>query len=126
MDTTVIYRNTFVEKDEVVSLFTRSLTQDTMSLNAKNKGNMNVPFRLFLTFDNAGKVTVAGPPAAAYTVSGNGAFVKKGDTWGNEKRDVLHLKYTVVFGTTTHNFSDTLVLRDRGVKFETFTPVVVQ
>ena len=46
--------------------------------------------------------------------------------WGNEKRDVMHLKYQVDFGTTTHNFTDTLVMRDRGVKFETFTPFIVQ
>lgn len=124
LDTSVIYHNTFVEKDEVVSLFTKSLTQDTISLNAKNRGNLNVPFRLVLNFDNTGKCTVSGPAAATYTVSGNGQFVKKGDMWGNEKRDVLHLKYQVAFGTTTHNLTDTLVMRDRGVKFETFTPLV--
>jgi hypothetical protein len=124
LDTSVIYRNAFVEKDEVVSLFTKSLTQDTISLNAKNRGNLNAPFRLVLTFDNTGKCTVSAPATATYTVSGNGQFVKKGDMWGNEKRDVLHLKYQVIFGTTTHNLTDTLVMRDRAVKFETFTPVV--
>jgi hypothetical protein len=93
-------------------------------LNAKNKGNINAPFRLFLNFDNTGSCTVSGPVGGTYTVSGSGSFVKKGDMWGNEKRDVLYLKYKVEFGTTTHNLTDTLVLRDRGVKFETFTPVV--
>ena len=65
-----------------------------------------------------------GPQGSAYTVSGNGSFVKKGDMWGSEKRDVLHLKYQVNFGTTVHNLTDTLVMRDRAVKFETFNPVV--
>jgi hypothetical protein len=125
LDTTVVYHNAFVEKDEVVSLFTKSMSQDTISLNAKNKGNINAPFRLILTFDSNGKCTVSAPGGASYTVSGNGQFVKKGDTWGNEKRDVLHLKYQVDFGTTTHSLTDTLVMRDRGVKFETFNPVVV-
>jgi len=37
---------------------------------------------------------------------------------------VLHLTYTIDFGTATPTFTDTLVLRDRGVKFETFNPVV--
>lgn len=124
LDTTVVYRNTFVEKDEVCNLFTRSRTQDTISLNAKNKGNVNAPFGLVLNFDNAGKVTVSAPASATFTVSGTGEFVKKGDMWGEQKRDVLYLKYTVDFGTTTHNLTDTLVLRDRGVKFETFAPVV--
>jgi hypothetical protein len=100
------------------------MTQDSISLNAKNKGNINAPFKLVLNFDNTGKCTVSGPASASYTVTGNGAFVQKGDMWGNQKRDVLHLKYQVNFGTTTHNLTDTLVLRDRGVKFETFSAVV--
>ncbi|MDB5246913.1 MAG: hypothetical protein JWQ40_1307 [Segetibacter sp.] len=125
LDTTVVYHNAYVEKDEVVSLFTKSLTQDTMSLNAKNRGNINAPFQFVLNFDNSGKCTVSGPASATYTVAGDGQFVKKGDMWGNEKRDVLYLKYKVDFGATTHNLTDTLVLRDRGVKFETFSPVIV-
>nr|WP_294903033.1 DUF5627 domain-containing protein [uncultured Lacibacter sp.] len=124
LDTTVVYRNQFVEKDEVCNLFTKSMTQDSISLNSKNKGNINAPFQLVLNFDNAGNCSVSGPASASYTVSGNGAFVKKGDMWGNQKRDVLHLKYQVNFGATTHSFTDTLVMRDRGVKFETFNPVV--
>jgi hypothetical protein len=125
LDTTVVYRNAFVERSELANLFTKSMTQDTMLLNAKNKGNVNVPFQLVFNFDNNGKFTISGPASATYTVSGNGELVKKGDIWGNEKRDVLHMKYQVVFGTTTHNYTDTMVLRDRGVKFETFTPVVL-
>ena len=97
-----------------------------MALNDKYIVNINVPFQLFLAFDNTGKCTVSGPPATpSYTVTGTGEFVKKGDFWGNEKRDVLYLKYQVVFGTTTHSLTDTLVLRDRQVKFETFTPVII-
>jgi hypothetical protein len=124
MDTTIVYHNTYVEKDEVVNLFTKSMTQDSISLITKNKGNTNAPFQLVLNFDNSGKCTVSAPATATYTVSGNGELVKKGDMWGNEKRDVLYLKYKVDFGTTTHNLTDTLVLRDRGVKMETFTPVI--
>jgi hypothetical protein len=124
LDTTVVYRNQYVEKDEICNLFTKSMTEDSISLSSKNKGNVNAPFQLFLNFDNAGKCTVVGPASATYTVTGNGTFVKKGDMFGNQKRDVLHLKYQVNFGATTHSFTDTLVLRDRGVKFETFNPVV--
>jgi hypothetical protein len=121
LDTTVVYHNAFVEKDELANLFTKSMTQDSMFLNAKNKGNINTPFQLVVNFDNSGKFTISGPASATYTVSGNGELVKKGDIWGNEKRDVLHMKYQVNLGTTTHSYTDTLVLRDRGVKFETFT-----
>jgi hypothetical protein len=119
-------RNTFVEKDMLSYIYTKSLTQDTVSLTTKNKGSStDVPFQLVLTFNANGDIAVSAPASATYTASGNGKLVKKGDMWGNEKRDVMHLKYQVNFATTTHNFSDTLVARDRGVKFETFTPVLV-
>ncbi|MEO6231495.1 MAG: DUF5627 domain-containing protein [Ferruginibacter sp.] len=125
LDTTNIYHKTYVEQDQLAGVFTKSLTHDSLSLNAKNKGNIDVPFQLFLTFDNSGKITVSAPSSATgYTVSGDGEFVKKGDMWGQEKRDVMHLKYKVDFGTSTHSFTDTLVLRDRNVKFETFTPFI--
>ncbi len=124
LDTTVVYRKTFVEQDELCTVFTRSLTEDTVSLNAKNKGNINAPYRLVLSFASDGKITVTNPATATYTVTGTGQFVKKGDMWGGEKRDVMFLKYQVNFATTTHSMTDTIVMRDRGVKFETFNPVV--
>ncbi|MBC7650445.1 MAG: DUF1735 domain-containing protein [Deinococcales bacterium] len=124
LDTTVVYHNTYVEQDEVTYMFTKSLTQDSMSLNLKNKGNLNTAFMYVVNFDNTGKCTVTAPTGAAYTVSGTGEFVKKGDSWGNQQRDVLRLKYTVNFATTTHSVTDTLVMRDRQVKFETFSPFV--
>ena len=55
----------------------------------------------------------------------NQPFVKDGDMWGNEKQDVLYLNYEVDFGVSTHTFADTLVLRDRNVAMETFTPVIL-
>ena len=125
LDTNVVYHAAYVEKDQVISALTTSLSQVSMSLNAKNKGNINAPFQLILNFDGQGKCTVTQPATASYTITGNGEFVKDGDMWGNEKRDVIRLKYQVNFGTTIHSFSDTIVARDRGVKFETFTPVVV-
>jgi hypothetical protein len=79
---------------------------------------------MILKFDNQGKCTITNPATAAYTITGNGSFVKKADNWGNQPRDVLYLQYQVNFATTTHTIKDTIVLRDRGVKMETFNPVV--
>jgi hypothetical protein len=123
-DTTIVYHTQYVETDQVCSMGTRSMSADSLLLNAKSRTNVDMPFQLQLTFDNNGKCDIQGLPSASYTVTGNGEFVKGGDSWGNQKRNVLHLKYTVDFGTSVHNFTDTLVVRDRGVKFETFAPVV--
>jgi hypothetical protein len=124
LDTKIVYHGQYVEKDEVCNLTTNSLTDNTLALVARNKDNSTASFQVRLKFDNAGKVVVSTPAAVPYTVTGNGEFVKKGDMWGNEKRDVLRLKYQVNFGTATHNFTDTIVMRDRGVKFETFNYVI--
>lgn len=125
LDTTVVYHASYVEKDEVCSAVTRTLDEVSMSLNAKVKGNINMPFQMILKFDSQGKCTITNPASAAYTLTGSGEMVKDGDMWGNEKRDVLHLKYQVNFGSTIHSMTDTIVARDRGVKFETFSPFVV-
>jgi len=123
-DTAVTYHTQFVETDQLCSMGTLSMSADSLLLNAKSRTNQDIPFQLLLTFDSNGKCTVKNIPSASYSLTGSGEFVKDGDAWGNQKRDVLHLKYTVDFGTSTHSFSDTLVMRDRGVKFETFNPVV--
>jgi len=122
-DTTILYHTAYVETDQLCSAGTLSLTKDSILLNAKSRTNVNTPFQLVLVFDNNGKCTITGPATASYSLTGTGEFVKGGDSWGNQPRDVLHLKYAVNFGTSAHSFTDTLVMRDRGVKFETFSPV---
>ncbi len=124
LDNKVVYHNQYVERDEICNLVTTSLTGNTLTLVAKNKDNTTSAFQLVLTFDNAGKCIVSAPAGSPYAISGNGEFVKKGDIWGNQARDVLRLKYVVNLGPTTHNFTDTIVARDRGVKLETFNYVV--
>lgn len=124
-DTAIIYHTQYVETDQVVSTGTKSMMLDSLLLNGKTRANVNLPFQLLLTFDNGGNCTIGGPAGGGYSVTGSGAFVKGGDSWGGQNRDVLRMKYTVDFGTSVHTFTDTLVMRDRGIKFETFTPVVV-
>lgn len=125
LDTTIVYHSKYVEKDQVVKMSTLSMDKTTMSLITRTKGSKeDISFGLQIRFDNAGKCTVSQPDTANYTVSGEGTFVNDGDIWGNKKRDVLYLKYNIDFGTSIHSFTDTIVMRDRDVTFETFTPVV--
>jgi hypothetical protein len=126
LDTTIRYHAQYVEQNQVVSVVTQALDQNSLALTTRNRGSStDVPFQLILKFDNQGKITISNPASSTYTATGTGDFVKKGDMWGEQQRDVLRLKYQVNFGTTTHSFTDTVVIRDRGVKFETFTPFVV-
>ncbi|OPZ94098.1 MAG: hypothetical protein BWY74_00837 [Firmicutes bacterium ADurb.Bin419] len=78
---------------------------------------------MLLTFDNRGNCTITSETSGV-TASGTGKFVSKGDknSWGNKDRDVLYLNYTVDYGDIKSVTTDTLVVRDRGVKAEWFTP----
>jgi hypothetical protein len=127
LDTTLTYHQKYVEWDQVVSMSSLSMTAVKLSLTTRNKGSMtNSPYDLQLNVDNTGKITVTTVEntTPTYTVSGTGNYVTDGDMWGGKKRDVIRLLYQVNFGPTIHSFSDTIVLRDRGIKFETFTPYV--
>ena len=56
-------------------------------------------------------------------------FVKNGEkkSWGNKDRNALYLDYTVdLAGGKKYVTKDTLVVRDRGVKMETFSPSYIQ
>ncbi|HEX6426487.1 MAG TPA: DUF5627 domain-containing protein, partial [Niastella sp.] len=79
LDTTVVYHAQYVEKDELCNMVTTAMNEVAISLNAKNRGNANVPFQLILRFNNQGKCTITNPAAASYTISGTGELVKKGD-----------------------------------------------
>jgi hypothetical protein len=125
LDTTSIYHNQFVEKDQVVKTYTVSMNEVMLTLNTRNKGNTDdISFTLLINIDNNGKCSVAAPDAVSYKITGNGEFIKDGDMWGGEPKDVMHLKYSVDFDSCAHSFTDTLVLRDRNIKMETFNPVV--
>ncbi|WP_432712160.1 DUF5627 domain-containing protein [Pedobacter sp.] len=124
LNSTVLRHTQYVEKDEVNSIATRSLTQATFPVTFKGAENANINRTLLLTFDNNGNCTVAAADAS-FTATGTGKFVKRGEknSWGSQDRDALYLNYQVELNDRTVSSLDTLVMRDRGVKAETFTPV---
>jgi hypothetical protein len=77
-----------------------------------------------LRFGNDGKCTIASA-SENYSATGTGSFIKKGEknSWGNKDRDALYLKYEVNVAGLKITSTDTLVMRDRSVQFETFSPV---
>ncbi|WP_400263203.1 DUF5627 domain-containing protein [Sphingobacterium sp. SG20118] len=119
---TQIRRNAYVEKDEVKSLTTASLKNTTLPLTFKDVDGTNIDCNLLLSFDDNNNCTVTSATTGV-TASGKGSFVKKGDknSWGNTDRDVLHLDYQIDMQKMSVSTKDTLVMRDRGVKMETFT-----
>jgi len=124
LDTTIINHENYTENDEVVQTFSKSLTTTTLALNAIDKQGEAYPFTLVMTFDGDENCSISEPEKAEYTISGTGKYVENGGEWATKKHDAIFIKYTLDNGIETHTFIDTLVMRDRAIGLETFTPFV--
>ncbi|UAB85810.1 DUF1735 domain-containing protein [Zunongwangia sp. SCSIO 43204] len=125
LDDTVVRREEYVVDDEVTSLTTTALEDVSLDLVFQNSEGYAVNCTLILSFDDSGNCTVSAA-SEDYTASGSGQFVKDGEenSWGGKDRDALYLDYQVNLEEITVSTQDTLVLRDRGVTMETFSPVL--
>ncbi|RNC65582.1 DUF5627 domain-containing protein [Proteiniphilum sp. X52] len=113
----------FVEKDEVVTdISTRSLNSVAWQHRTRDLNDLALNSTLLLTFDDSGNCTVTSS-TEGILANGTGKFVPKGDknSWGNTDRDVLYLEYSIDYGDIQCATTDTLVVRDRGMRAEWFT-----
>ena len=120
--TTNVRHAAYVEHDEVTSMTTVSLNTVEYPVTVVNAGNSNETCNLLLTFD--GNNCSVSTETNGFTASGSGSFVKDGDknSWGNKDRNVIYLDYTIDMDGKSYATKDTLVVRDRGVAIETFSP----
>ncbi len=122
---TKIYRNQYIERSEVVKAST--VTMNTVSVpniirryNAPDGGTIT----LNLVFAEDGSCVVSNKLTNA--VIGSGKLKENGDIWGGKTHDVIYLDYAYIDLTKNekHEVKDTMVIRDRGVVFETFVPTL--
>ncbi|MDE7345945.1 MAG: DUF1735 domain-containing protein [Muribaculaceae bacterium] len=116
--TTVERKAEFVEKDEVVRLTTKSMTELVFPLSTivpDGESVKTLTCNLILKF-NGDDCTIT-TDTEGMTASGTGKFVKNGEknSFGNEDRDGLYLDYKVDFGPRQFETSDILVLRSRQI-----------
>jgi len=121
---TIVYRQDYVKDNEIRALTTISKNAVTYSGPVRKSSGSPGTFTVDITFDNGNNCTVVSNPDSDFPVTGSGKFVEDGDSWGNKPRNVIHLDYQITVGTETHHVNDTLVIRDRDVRFEEFIPVI--
>ncbi len=121
--TTIVRHSNYVENDELCSMKTASLNSVEFPVTVVNTNNATQTCILLLTFNSVNQCTVS-TTTSGFSASGTGVFVEKGDkkSWGNKDRDVIYLDYTIRMDGKTYTTKDTLVVRDRGVSMETFSP----
>ncbi|KEO73781.1 DUF5627 domain-containing protein [Anditalea andensis] len=125
LNDTVIRRAEYVEQDEINNLNTYSLRQVEFPLSFQDSGGQNIQANLLLTFDAEENCTVTAA-SGDFTASGTGSFVKRGErnSWGAQDRDALYLNYQIDLEDMNIQVTDTLVMRNRGVAMETFSPML--
>lgn len=144
IDTTTVYRNQYVVKDEVTDITTAGRNKAISTNFIRRAGlDSSSTVSLLLTFNDNDEITITNADEDSVIVieNGSGRFLEDGDEWGGERRDVIYLEYeyqdkevstvpetsygTLISETTTtvdltHTVKDTLVIRDRNVTFEEF------
>lgn len=125
---TIVRHSEHIVNDQVVELYTQSLTETEFPVTYTDSQGQNLPVSLILTIDDEGNITVS-DNASDYTASGNGTFTNKSESqesWGEKSRSAIYLDYEVEWTQSSRyvETTDTLVLRDRGIGIETFTPVL--
>lgn len=123
---TRIRRSESIVKDEVVELNTQSLNQVSFPYTVQDSQGDNINITLLLDVEEQGNITIS-DDAADYTATGSGSFVNKSESqesWGNESRNAIYLNYEINWDQSQLRVetADTLVLRDRDIGLETFTP----
>ena len=109
----------YVEKDEVVRLTTKSMSEIVFPLSTivpDGESVKTLTCDLVLKFDGEGNVSISSS-TQGMSASGTGKFVKLGDknSFANQDRDVLYLDYNVDFGPRQFVTKDTLVVRSREI-----------
>lgn len=143
IDGSTVYRSEFVVGDELLPLATSGRNEVTTTIGVRRPGiATNNTLSLNLAFNNNEEITLTNAdPNSNVIVTGTGNFVEDGDEWGGKSRDVIYLDFqyrelvvevsenrffgTLISTTTAtfdllHSVKDTIVIRDRDVKFEEF------
>ena len=124
VDSTIRFRQKYIEKDALITLTSVARNKVMTSGIANLSG---AQYSMTLTFANDkgedGNITISPRFGSNFEVTGNGTYNSKGtskETWTGLIWQSMYLSYTYedTIRDVTHNVRDTLVFRDRGIKWE--------
>jgi hypothetical protein len=117
---TIVIRNTYIERDQIVALNTNSMTEVISNF----VGNL---FTSKMSLTVAGTaVNIKTVTGAAVAASGSGTYKAGGESWGGKPYDALYLNYSYTLANGNNcSVMDTLVFRDRGIIVQEARPAVI-
>ena len=125
---TVVFRNRYVERDPLITL----TTIGRMKVITNGVGPLAGSNKMTLTFDNdkgnSGTVTISPRTGSPISVTGSGQYydiASSKEQWTLLTWQSMYLNYTYQDATLTHNITDTLIFRDRGIKWQELSIKIV-
>ena len=124
---TVTYRARYLEQNQVVSVTTNGRNRVRYSAALRqtpSPGN----FEIWVDFNPTDKVTatLTSSPSSAFPVEGTAKMVKNAESWGDIERDVIYLDYKVTAEGRTYEAKDTLVFRDKNVRYAEYASIAIR
>jgi hypothetical protein len=129
---TVVYHAMYVEKDMLLVLTTiglQSVSTNGVSNKTSNRGLYSMELSFSDPTGGSGTVTISPRAGSNWAVTGTGEYHDKSsstETWTGLTWQSMYLQYSYNDGTNDHQVYDTLVFRDRGIKYEVNTITIVQ
>jgi hypothetical protein len=125
---TIKFHQLDIEKDALIKLSTVARNKTISNGLGKDLGTT---YSMLLTFSNdkgtSGTITISRNPLVAFVVTGTGIYndiASSVEKWSGLSWQSMYLNYTYNDGTYTHNINDTLVFRDRGIKYSANSIVI--
>ena len=115
----IVYRNKYLELNGFRTLLTSKQFGVTLDGIANNKGTV---YKMNLDFKGQ-DITISPAVGATYAVTGTGKFYDGNHPNSEEisgiKHPTIYLDYTYKVGTVSYSAKDTLVMRERGISYQT-------
>jgi hypothetical protein len=129
---TVVFREKYVEKDQPVELATLDLLNavtNYIGVRISKTGKYSMELEFGNSQGSSGPVTIKPSASSDYAVTGSGEYfdqASSSESWTGLVWQSMYLEYSYNDGTDDHQVADTLVFRDRGIKYEENAITIVE
>ena len=127
---TVVFRNKYIEQDllmHLTSIDKQSVATNGIGVLTSTLGKYSMVLSFENTQGTSGAITIKPRAGSDYAVTGTGQYFDmktSTESWTGLVWQSMYLKYNYNDGINDHQVSDTLVFRDREIKFELNTIVI--